>query len=193
MEGQREKARAKSTFKGGARRTRAWTAGDAIARQLDAARREGLPRLRRRRRSTRRSSRCSTANRQEVPSLDAGQHGFVALAETPFYLEAGGQVSDAGTHRGSRRRGDGDRGRRAPGTGRGLHARAGARAATLSRARPGDARRSTPPSGTRPAATTRRRTCSTPRFARCSARTSSRRARSSRPTGCASTSSTSAP
>ena len=35
--------------------------------------------------------------RQEVPSLIAGQDGYVALTETPFYLEAGGQVSDAGT------------------------------------------------------------------------------------------------
>ena len=36
-------------------------------------------------------------SRAEVPSLAAGQTGFVALRETPFYLEAGGQVSDVGT------------------------------------------------------------------------------------------------
>ena len=42
-------------------------------------------------------------------------------------------------------------------------------------------------------AITRRRTCCTPRCARCSARTSSRRARSSRPIACASTSCTSPP
>ena len=36
-------------------------------------------------------------SRQEVESLDAGQEGFVALSATPFYLEAGGQVSDEGT------------------------------------------------------------------------------------------------
>jgi len=37
-----------------------------------------------------------------VPSLIAGQDGYVALTETPFYLEAGGQVSDAGTIAGPR-------------------------------------------------------------------------------------------
>ena len=35
--------------------------------------------------------------RHAVDSIAAGEHGFVALAETPFYLEAGGQVSDVGT------------------------------------------------------------------------------------------------
>jgi alanyl-tRNA synthetase len=34
--------------------------------------------------------------RQPVGNLAAGQSGYVALARTPFYLEAGGQVSDAG-------------------------------------------------------------------------------------------------
>jgi len=34
--------------------------------------------------------------RQPVDSLAAGATGFVALAKTPFYLEAGGQVSDSG-------------------------------------------------------------------------------------------------
>jgi len=35
-------------------------------------------------------------SRRAVDALPAGQRGYVALAKTPFYLEAGGQVSDAG-------------------------------------------------------------------------------------------------
>jgi alanyl-tRNA synthetase len=35
--------------------------------------------------------------RAQVDQLEAGQAGFVMTARTPFYLEAGGQVSDAGT------------------------------------------------------------------------------------------------
>ena len=34
--------------------------------------------------------------RQPVENLANGTHGFVVLAQTPFYLEAGGQVSDSG-------------------------------------------------------------------------------------------------
>ncbi|MFN7980755.1 MAG: alanine--tRNA ligase-related protein [Vicinamibacterales bacterium] len=35
-------------------------------------------------------------SRQPVDALSTGATGFVALARTPFYLEAGGQVSDSG-------------------------------------------------------------------------------------------------
>src|SRR4051812_11533396 len=34
--------------------------------------------------------------RQPAQELSAGQSGYIALARTPFYLEAGGQVSDSG-------------------------------------------------------------------------------------------------
>src|SRR5205814_22782 len=34
--------------------------------------------------------------RQPTQELGAGQSGYVALAKTPFYLEAGGQISDSG-------------------------------------------------------------------------------------------------
>src|SRR4029078_4670905 len=40
-------------------------------------------------------------SRREADRLDAGAQGFIALSETPFYLEAGGQVSDHGTIAGS--------------------------------------------------------------------------------------------
>jgi alanyl-tRNA synthetase len=35
-------------------------------------------------------------HRHPIAALGMGAHGFVALATTPFYLEAGGQVSDSG-------------------------------------------------------------------------------------------------
>ena len=36
------------------------------------------------------------AHRRPAEQLTAGEQGFVALAETPFYLQSGGQVSDTG-------------------------------------------------------------------------------------------------
>ena len=38
-------------------------------------------------------------NRRPIDELRAGETGYVALEETPFYLEAGGQISDVGTIR----------------------------------------------------------------------------------------------
>ncbi|HEY9464401.1 MAG TPA: alanine--tRNA ligase [Vicinamibacterales bacterium] len=96
MEGQREKARAKSTFKGSAWRDTAWTASDALRQELD---RIG-DNVFRGYESTEVNTQIIAvfdAGRQEIESLKTGQEGFVALSATPFYLEAGGQVSDEGT------------------------------------------------------------------------------------------------
>jgi alanyl-tRNA synthetase len=96
MAGQREKARAKSSFKGGAQEAASWAAspeltqslaeiGDQVFRGYD---------------STALNTQVVAlfdAERREVESLAAGTHGFAALKETPFYLEAGGQVSDTGS------------------------------------------------------------------------------------------------
>jgi alanyl-tRNA synthetase len=96
MEGQREKARAKSTFKGNAWQDTAWTASDALRQELD---RVG-DNVFRGYESTEVNTQIIAvfdAGRQEIESLKTGQEGFVALSATPFYLEAGGQVSDEGT------------------------------------------------------------------------------------------------
>ncbi len=95
MESQREKARAGSSFKGSVAKDVAWAAdadtraeldrvGDAVFRGYDTTQL-----------NTQILALFDTAQ-QQVPALRAGDDGFVALAETPFYLEAGGQVSDAG-------------------------------------------------------------------------------------------------
>jgi alanyl-tRNA synthetase len=95
MEGQREKARAGSTFKAGVREA-VWQADEDVRVQLQAAGEHVF-----------RGYDATTVNTQilalfdeahrQVETLAAGSRGYVALAETPFYLEAGGQVSDVGS------------------------------------------------------------------------------------------------
>ncbi len=101
MEGQREKARAGSSFKGKAADINWSIKRDGLARELqsigdkfegyDSTRVTGTPVL-------------AMFNRDgnETEQLAETQRGFIALAQSPFYLEAGGQVSDSGTIVGAR-------------------------------------------------------------------------------------------
>jgi alanyl-tRNA synthetase len=93
MAGQREKARGKSAFartnKGGDE----FALGDTQRLEAEGDRFEGYT-------STRLTGvpvlAMFDAARQPVDTLSAGDTGYLALARTPFYLEAGGQVSDSG-------------------------------------------------------------------------------------------------
>jgi alanyl-tRNA synthetase len=98
MEGQRDKARAKSTFKAGAAQDATWDAPDDLKRSLDATGDQGFRGYEQIELNTQVLAVFDERHRS-IDGLAAGEHGFVALAETPFYLEAGGQVSDVGTIR----------------------------------------------------------------------------------------------
>ena len=94
MAGQRERARAGSTFKGSDKAlalqttpevdTRLAAAGDAFA-GYEATRVADTAVL-----------AIFDDSGQPRPALAEGEAGYVALERTPFYVEAGGQVSDAG-------------------------------------------------------------------------------------------------
>jgi alanyl-tRNA synthetase len=91
MKGQRDKARAGSGF--GARKNLEFALGtsDGLAAAGDqfegyaATRVAGVPIV-----------GLFDEQRQPVEEIESGNTGYVALAKTPFYLEAGGQVSDSG-------------------------------------------------------------------------------------------------
>jgi alanyl-tRNA synthetase len=92
MEGQRDKARAGSTFGGGKKGVEFAIADEAtLAGTGDqfegytSTSVTGVPVL-----------ALFDEGRQPVDALGAGTTGYAALAKTPFYLEAGGQVSDSG-------------------------------------------------------------------------------------------------
>ena len=119
------------------------------------------------RRRARRSWRCSTTTGSRSTTLATGATGYVALARTPFYLEAGGQVSDSGTHR---QRGDRRRAARSKGSTRIRPGLPRAHRVTVDQRRASACATSSPPRSTRRratrrGATTRRRTCCTRRCA----------------------------
>ncbi len=96
MEGQREKARARSTFR---------AAADAKPWHIADAERDALKAIEDRFRGYDATDvktqivaifRDTGSAFESVPQLAQGEDGFVLLAETPFYMEAGGQVSDIG-------------------------------------------------------------------------------------------------
>jgi alanyl-tRNA synthetase len=91
MQGQKDKARSKSKF-GAAAGTEgaAWQVREGIAPLPDAFRGYEATSL------NTQIVELLDANRQPVDRLAEGEEGLVALAETPFYLQSGGQVSDLG-------------------------------------------------------------------------------------------------
>ena len=94
MQGQRDKARAGSAFKSGEKGL-TFTADPDVERTLETSGDQfegyestcvrGVPIL-----------ALFDESGRGVRELGTGSHGYVALAKSPFYIEAGGQVSDAG-------------------------------------------------------------------------------------------------
>ena len=91
MEGQRDKARARSKFGvATAADVPAWRTRPDLAKTPDAFRGYEATSL------DTRIVELLNAQRESVEQLKKDETGFVALAETPFYLQSGGQVSDVG-------------------------------------------------------------------------------------------------
>ena len=95
MEGQREKARAGSKFKGGARDEQAFTGFQDVAPTTFT----GYDNTALKTRVVALAKLRDDAPPVEVPKLTTGETGWIVLDETPFYLQSGGQVSDVGTLR----------------------------------------------------------------------------------------------
>ena len=97
MEAQRDKARAKSKFGAPAAGERpAWRTRPHLGQVPDVFRGYDTTAV------NTQIVELLDGSRQPVEQLDAGNDGFAALAETPFYLQSGGQVSDTGRLSGPR-------------------------------------------------------------------------------------------
>jgi len=91
MEGQRDKARAGSAFGGGKKSEEFALDEDQLKGAVDQFEGYTATRL-----TGARVMALFDERRQRVGALASGEAGYVALNRTPFYLEAGGQVSDSG-------------------------------------------------------------------------------------------------
>ena len=129
------------------------------------------------------------AGGKETKSLKAGDEGAIVVNQTPFYGESGGQIGDVGVIKGAERRGVPCRRRR-----RKSSVICSCISARLKRAASHPATPSNSALITRavqqPAPTTRPPTCCTKRFAKCSAPTLRKRARSFHRIACGSISRT---
>ena len=97
MEGQREKARARSAFKGGASADKRWNLPESAAGELRQMPDQFLGYDQTEATTTwSPSSRMQDDANEFVPALKQGENGYALLSQSPFYLEAGGQVSDIG-------------------------------------------------------------------------------------------------
>ena len=97
MAGQREKARAKSAFKGGAAADRPWNMPEATASELKQMPDQFLGYDQTEATTNVVALFKDAGNANEfVRELKQGEDGYALLSQSPFYLEAGGQVSDIG-------------------------------------------------------------------------------------------------
>lgn len=92
MEGQRDRARAKSAFEGATKSEDFGVSDESILKEAGdqfegytTTRSTGIPVI-----------AVYDQRRQPIDRLARGETGFVVMARTPFHLEAGGQVSDVG-------------------------------------------------------------------------------------------------